>query len=59
MLPYLLTYLRSISQDEEGQDLLEYALLSVLLSIVAMAAITAAGTQVSSIFTNLSEALGG
>jgi len=57
MLPYLLTYLRSIAGNEEGQDLLEYALLAVLLSVVAITAISAAGDQVIAIFNSLATAL--
>jgi pilus assembly protein Flp/PilA len=39
---------------EEGQDLLEYALLVALIAIVAVGAVTAAGTQVSTIFNTIS-----
>jgi pilus assembly protein Flp/PilA len=43
--------LRSFSRNEEGQDLIEYALLVGLISLVAVAAITAAGGSVNAIFT--------
>ena len=49
--------LRSFSRNEEGQDLIEYALLVGLISLVAVAAITAAGTSVNDIFTNISARL--
>jgi len=45
--------LRSFSRNEEGQDLIEYALLVGLISLVAVAAITAAGGSVNTIFTNI------
>jgi pilus assembly protein Flp/PilA len=35
---------------EDGQDLLEYALLVALIALVAVAAVTTAGVQVNSIF---------
>lgn len=37
---------------EEGQDLLEYALLLVLVVLVAAAAINPLGTTIAGIFTN-------
>jgi pilus assembly protein Flp/PilA len=39
-------------KEEEGQDLVEYALLLVLLALVASAAIKTVGTSVNTIFTN-------
>ena len=44
---------RAFGCNEEGQDLIEYALLVGLISLVAVAAITAAGTSVNLIFTNI------
>ena len=49
----LLVRLRSFSRNEEAQDLIEYALLVGLISLVAVAAITAAGGSVDQIFTNI------
>jgi pilus assembly protein Flp/PilA len=43
--------LRAFARHEEGQDLIEYALLVGLISLVAVAAITAAGGSVNTIFT--------
>ena len=37
-------------RNEEGQDLLEYALLVALIAIVAVAAVTAAGDKVKAVF---------
>lgn len=39
-------------KEEEGQDLLEYALLLVLVVLVAAAAINPLGTTIAGIFTN-------
>jgi pilus assembly protein Flp/PilA len=54
----LITRMRALMHDDEGQDLIEYALLAGLISLVAVAAITTAGTQVNSIFTKIGGELG-
>jgi Flp pilus assembly pilin Flp len=52
---YLVTYLKPfLSKSDEGQDLLEYALLVALIAIVSILAVTAAGTKVKEIFTDVS-----
>jgi pilus assembly protein Flp/PilA len=45
--------LRSFVRDEEGQDLLEYALLIALIALVCVGAVALAGTKVSQVFTNI------
>ena len=54
---YLVNRLRSLVRNDEGQDLLEYALLVALIALVAVAAVTAAGVSVNTIFTNIANAL--
>jgi pilus assembly protein Flp/PilA len=54
----LIIRLRSLMRQEEGQDLLEYALLVALIALVAVAAVTAAGQSVNQIFTAIAGALG-
>ena len=49
----LLTFIR----NDEGQDLLEYALLVALIAIVAVGAVTAAGNTVNGIFTQIAGAI--
>jgi Flp pilus assembly pilin Flp len=39
-------------KEEEGQDLTEYALLLVLISLVATAAMAKLGSAVSDVFSN-------
>jgi Flp pilus assembly pilin Flp len=46
----LITRLRKLLRNDSGQDLLEYALLVRLIALVAVAAITTTGTNVSDIF---------
>ena len=44
-------------REEEGQDLIEYALLAALIALVAVGAITTAGTHVNGIFTKIAAKL--
>jgi pilus assembly protein Flp/PilA len=53
----LMTRLRALVRDDEGQDLIEYALLAGLISLVAVATVTTAGSQVSSIFQTITSKL--
>ena len=55
----LVNFVKSFASNDEGQDLLEYALLVALIALVAIAAVTAAGTSVSAIFTSIAGKLGG
>jgi pilus assembly protein Flp/PilA len=55
----MMTTLRKLVRREEGQDLLEYALLVALIALFCVAAIKLAGTNVSTIFTNIANALKG
>ena len=57
MVIELVNRLLALARDEEGQDLLEYALLVALIALVAVAAITLTGTNVNAIFTNIAAAL--
>jgi pilus assembly protein Flp/PilA len=53
----LITRLRSLVKNDEGQDLLEYALLVALIALVCVGAIGLAGTHVNTIFGNIAAAL--
>jgi len=53
----LITRLRALVNNDEGQDLLEYALLVALIALVAVGAITLAGTNVNAIFGRIAAAL--
>lgn len=55
----LITRMRALIQNEEGQDLLEYALLVALIALVAYGAVEATGTSVDGIFTDIAARLGG
>jgi Flp pilus assembly pilin Flp len=43
----------SFRRNEDGQDLLEYALLVALIAIVAVAGVTLAGKEVDAIFKDI------
>jgi pilus assembly protein Flp/PilA len=53
----MLNYVKSFARNEEGQDLLEYALLVALIALVAIVAVAAAGTSVSNIFQTIANQL--
>ena len=53
----LITRLRKLARGNEGQDLLEYALLVALIALVAVGAVTVAGVNVSTIFNNIAAAI--
>jgi pilus assembly protein Flp/PilA len=45
--------------DESGQDMVEYGLLAAFISIVAIAALTAIGPLVTTLYNNVKNALPG
>ena len=45
--------LRSFVRDEEGQDLIEYALLVGLVALVAVSAVTQVGQTIKDVFWNV------
>jgi pilus assembly protein Flp/PilA len=53
----MLKKLMAKMQNEEGQGLVEYALIIVLVSIVVIAALSLLGTNVSTVFSNIAETL--
>jgi pilus assembly protein Flp/PilA len=57
MMLKLYTRLQVLMSGEEGQDLLEYALLVALIALVCVTAIGIAGGRVNTIFENIGAAL--
>lgn len=49
--------LRTLAHTDEGQDLLEYALLVALIALVCVGAITLAGGKVQTVFTQIASAI--
>ena len=50
-------FIVSLMRDEQGQDLIEYALLAGLISILCVAAVRSAGTKVSLLFSSVDNAI--
>lgn len=53
------TMLKRLWKEEEGQDLLEYALLIALIALIAAAAFPAIGNTIHGIFVNANTCLAG
>ncbi len=53
----LVQVVRSFWREEDGQDLLEYALLVALIALVSVLAVTAAGEKVAEIFNAIAAAI--
>jgi pilus assembly protein Flp/PilA len=53
----LLNYVKSFARQEEGQDLLEYALLVALIALICVGAVGAAGGSVNTIFQSIADEL--
>jgi pilus assembly protein Flp/PilA len=49
--------LKNLFVREEGQDLVEYALLAALLSVVSIAILTTLGTSIQAVWTTINAAL--
>jgi pilus assembly protein Flp/PilA len=57
VLQYLNAYVNA-RRDEEGQGLVEYALIIFLVAVVCVAAVTLLGTTVAAVFTSITGSLG-
>ncbi len=55
----MLSKLNSLLRRDEGNDMIEYALLAAFISIVAIVALQAIGPLVLGIYQNIQAALGG
>jgi Flp pilus assembly pilin Flp len=51
-------FIVSFVRDEQGQDLVEYALLAGLISIVCVGVIQASGQKISTVWSAVDSALG-
>jgi Flp pilus assembly pilin Flp len=59
MLLNIIALYRALGRNDKGQDLIEYALLAGLISIVAVGAITLAGGEVNEIWGYIQTSLEG
>jgi len=53
----MLVKFQSLKNNEEGQDLVEYALLVALIALAAVAGVRSVATAVNGVFTNISTSL--
>lgn len=49
---------RGLSRREEGQGMVEYALILVLIAVVVLLILTTLGKQVNKVFSNISSTIG-
>ncbi len=49
--------LNNLMKHEEGQDLIEYALVAALIAVVSIAMMSKVGSSVNTVFSNISSAL--
>jgi len=54
----LISFLRSLTRDTAGQDLLEYALLVALIALVCYGAVQTTGVNLNTMFTAIAGKLG-
>jgi pilus assembly protein Flp/PilA len=50
----MVTFLKRLLKEEEGQDLVEYGLLVVLVALFAIASMSTLATSISQAFSNAS-----
>ncbi len=58
MLSNLFLRLRELFHREEGQGMVEYALILVLIAVVVIVVLIVLGNQVKNVFCNISGGLG-
>jgi pilus assembly protein Flp/PilA len=56
-MSHMLEVLRSLHQDESGQDLIEYALVAALIAFAAVAAMQTLATQINGAFSTIGSKL--
>ncbi|GAC1470401.1 MAG: hypothetical protein NVS2B16_18890 [Chloroflexota bacterium] len=54
----LIEHLSKLCEREDGQDMLEYALLATLISVVAITIVIALGPYIKNLFQDVVNALG-
>jgi pilus assembly protein Flp/PilA len=57
LIAYLTVAFSDVKEREEGQGLVEYALILVLVSIASIVALGLLGTTISDVFGNITDAL--
>ena len=53
----MLEILMKLHREDSGQDIIEYVLIAVLITVAAMATLPIVGSKVSNYWTNLNNSL--
>jgi Flp pilus assembly pilin Flp len=56
-LPYLFANFRALMNDEQAQDLVEYALLVCLIALASIVGVNQVATAITTVFSNISASL--
>jgi pilus assembly protein Flp/PilA len=59
MVDFALAYVRGFVRKDEGQDLIEYALLAALIALGAVVALGAASGNINNVFNAIGQRLTG
>jgi len=54
---FLQMLMAQLKQNEEGQGLIEYALIVLLIAIVVIVVLTAVGGEINGVFSDISDTL--
>ncbi|HTW62568.1 MAG TPA: Flp family type IVb pilin [Terracidiphilus sp.] len=57
LLQYVYLKVQEQINDEEGQDLVEYALMIVLVAIASVAGVNSVASAINTVFSNISATL--
>lgn len=57
MLTYVWTWIRTLTDRDEGVTAIEYGLIAALIAVAIIAAITIVGTELNTTFTTIRDAL--
>ena len=57
ILQNVMNWLAKFDTEEEGQGMVEYALILVLVSVVAIVALTAVGDNITAVFDSIKDSL--
>jgi pilus assembly protein Flp/PilA len=59
MTKLYLNLMNRVNRDEQGQGLVEYALIIALVSVLLVAALTGLKDQIATVFGNIGSSMGG
>lgn len=57
LIEQLKQYMKTLSNDEKGATMVEYALMAALIAVVCIAAVTAVGQNASTVFSSIKTSL--